>query len=96
MLLIHRVKYSEMKTDGYDVPKDVVLDVPIYMEEEFDILNFDLDLSKFEKTEISNMRGVFDYRNEYSGGQFTGTSDKLHDFQLSHSKNQEYLEYRNH
>lgn len=89
-------KCSEVNTDGYNVEKDVVIGITMYLEEEVSISKLALDLSNFDKREISDLVGVFTYVNENSGEWFNGTSRKLNDFKLFPSKSKEHLKCKNH
>lgn len=82
-------KCSETNKDGYDVDKDVVIDIYMDLKEDVSISKLGLDLSKFEKSAISDLVGVFTYTNDDSGERFTGTLQKISDFTRSPSIPQE-------
>lgn len=82
---------SEMKTEGYDVEKYIVIDIDMDLKKEVSISKLNLDLSRFEKTEINDLIGVFSYVNEDSGEWVTGTTRKISSFKRFPAKSQENL-----
>jgi hypothetical protein len=79
------------KDNGYDVAKDVVIDVDLYLKKEVSISALSLDLSNFEKTEISDLPNLFTYRNEDLGEYYNGSLEKIRDIHFFPSKEQEKL-----
>jgi hypothetical protein len=77
------VTYSLGKCVGkteyvYDVEKDVITDLHLNLKKFVNISALSLDLRNFEKTEIYDIRGVFEYRNEDTGEQYM-TSEYFRD-----------------
>lgn len=81
-------KCSETNKEGYNVEKDVVIDVDIRLKKEVSIAKLNLDLGKFDKREIDDLPGLFTYANADFSERFTGNSEKLRDFTISPSKEQ--------
>jgi hypothetical protein len=76
---------------GYDVAEDTVLEIEITLRKHVEISKFGFDLSKFEKSEVEDVIGLFIYSNEEDGQRFQGSSTKLSRIILSPSKEQEKL-----
>lgn len=82
---------------GYDVAKDVVIDVDLDLEKTVDISKLQIDSSDFDKAEISDIVGVFTYRNESIGEYYTigeyhkDNKKELRNIQFFPSENQENL-----
>lgn len=86
---------SKTNKDGYDVEKDVVINFSMYLENEVRISKLNLDLSNFKKTAISDLVGVFTYRNEDLGEDYSGTSQKIKEITFFPTKEQEKLNCKN-
>lgn len=84
-------KCSENYQRGYNVEKDIVIGITLYLEKEVSYQNLGIVLDHFDRREISDLVGVFTYVNDSTGEWFNGTSQKLNDFQLFPTKNKDYL-----
>lgn len=60
-------KCSEQSEYSYDVEKDVVTRVDIDLKKHINISKLGLDLNGFKKSGISDLPGIFTYRNEDLG-----------------------------
>jgi len=80
---------------GYDVFKDTVIEIEILLRKPLDISRFDFDLSKFEKSEVGDVIGLFNYTNEEDGQELYGTSSKLSNIILSPTKKLQRLACEN-
>ncbi|HEX8247642.1 MAG TPA: hypothetical protein VF599_05705 [Pyrinomonadaceae bacterium] len=88
---------SKNSEQEYDVEKNVIIDLEMNLTKAVSISTLGLDLNDFNKTEIRDLRGVFDYRNEDSGEHYLmnefykdGTQ-KIQKIEFFPSKSQEKL-----
>lgn len=96
-IVYSRGKCSETNKEGYDVDKDVVIDLDMNLKKDISISELKLDLNGFDRTEIYDLPGVFEYRNENLGEYYAANefykdgSKKIRKIQFFSSKSQENL-----
>lgn len=90
-IVYSRGKCSETNKNGYDVEKNIVIDIDFDLKKEINISRLDLNLEKYEKKEISDLVGVFNYTNKDLGEYYIGTSNTIKNIRFFPSKEQEGL-----
>jgi len=60
------------------------------------VSKLNLDLSSYDKREISDLVGIFNYVSEDLGEYYTGTSDTIRSIWLFPSREQEMLNCKTH
>lgn len=63
-------KCTPEKTYGYDVGADVVTEVYLTLKKAYPVSKLGIDLTNFNRSEISDMKGVFAYGNSDKGEYF--------------------------
>jgi hypothetical protein len=76
---------SEKSGYGYDVAKDIVTDFELDLDKNVNNLKLGINLVGFERAEISDLPGMFNYRNEKLGEYYlTRENYKDGSIRLSH------------